>query len=267
MRKIFFCMFLLVMFCTRVAAGQLTNGNQHGAEKDPVPTFLLEFYKNCVFGKAFTKDNVEKMKPYVSADCIKQIGKILEDGNDNPFTGSVSFDVKQLEEFHFIHILDDWYAFRYAMKGNADKPMTIIPVRVKNKNGKINITKVTLRWDSTITPENTYLFKKPEKMPEMPGGAKAFLKEIGKFVDVLYPLVKDQTPGICIISFVVKKDGELCNFKIERGGTPEQQEIVKCILKMTPAWKPGEDGGKKINMKMSFPFNFKLPLSPMPPLR
>ncbi|NRF38706.1 energy transducer TonB [Pedobacter sp. LMG 31643] len=64
--------------------------------------------------------------------------------------------------------------------------------------------------------------------------------------------------GKVFVSMIVETDGSLTDIKVDRklgGGTDE--EAVR-VLKASPKWTPGTQGGKKVRVKYNIPISFTL---------
>lgn len=97
-----------------------------------------------------------------------------------------------------------------------------------------------------------------ENMPEFPGGDKALLQWIAK--SVKYPAVaqKNGIEGKVYVSFVVTKTGEVANVTIARGVDPSLNKEALRVVSSMPAWKPGRQKGKAVNVNYTVPINFVL---------
>ena len=99
-----------------------------------------------------------------------------------------------------------------------------------------------------------------EKMPSFPGGMEAmfaFIKE-----NVKYPkeAKKKDIEGTCYIRFTVEKNGSLSDIHVIRGvpNGPMCDEEALRVVKMFPAWIPGEQNGEKKRVIYNIPIKFKL---------
>ncbi len=91
--------------------------------------------------------------------------------------------------------------------------------------------------------------------PSFPGGQKAFYKFLAK--NLKWPN-QDDVQGRVIISFIVKRDGHLTGFKVERSlGKDIDNEALR-VLKRSPEWIPGTKNGKKVSDRYFMPINFTL---------
>ena len=107
-----------------------------------------------------------------------------------------------------------------------------------------------------LPKNNSDVYTAVEKIPEFPGGMKAFYDFVGKNFRV--PEVKD-LKGKVIIQFVIEKDGSLTDIKTIRDlGHGTGEEAIR-ILKNSPLWIPGEQEGKKVRVLYSLPISIATP--------
>ena len=111
----------------------------------------------------------------------------------------------------------------------------------------------------TVKVDSDYLFIEYEIMPEFPGGTEklmAFIKE-----NLRYPekAKAAHIEGRSIAEFVVEKDGSIVEPKVVKSLSPECDEEALRIVGLMPKWKPGNQRGKPVRVKMTVPFIFKLP--------
>ncbi|MEO6632074.1 MAG: energy transducer TonB [Mucilaginibacter sp.] len=77
---------------------------------------------------------------------------------------------------------------------------------------------------------------------------------------VRYPATarENNTQGSVRVSFVVEKDGALTDIKVTRGiGDGCDEEAVR-VMKLSPKWIPGSQGGKAVRVVYSIPISFAL---------
>ncbi|OOQ58510.1 M56 family metallopeptidase [Mucilaginibacter pedocola] len=110
------------------------------------------------------------------------------------------------------------------------------------------------------TPRRGKVYMKVDKMPQFGKDESAFGRYIGK--NVRYPAIarEHNVQGRVILTFVVEKDGSLSDVKVLRGiGSGCDEEAVR-VIKASPKWTPGTQGGKKVRTQFSVPVNFALSL-------
>jgi protein TonB len=97
-----------------------------------------------------------------------------------------------------------------------------------------------------------------EEMPTFPGGESALMKFI--YDNIQYPqAAKDKgTSGKVTLRFAVMADGTVSQTTVLRGVDPDLDNEAMRVIKMLPAWKPGKQGGKPVNVWYSVPVIFQL---------
>lgn len=97
-----------------------------------------------------------------------------------------------------------------------------------------------------------------EEMPAYPGGDEALLTFIsGK---IQYPEIARRAgvEGRVFVSFVVEKNGEVTEVKLQKGiGAGCDEEAVR-VIKMMGKWKPGKQNGRPARVRIIVPILFKL---------
>ncbi|MFA0961374.1 energy transducer TonB [Roseivirga sp. BDSF3-8] len=97
-----------------------------------------------------------------------------------------------------------------------------------------------------------------EKMPQFPGGEKAFLQYLGKNTRYTRLAQRMEIEGQVVVSFVVERDGSLTDIKVIKGlGAGLDEEAVR-VLENSPGWEPGRQGGHDLRVRMMVPIRFKL---------
>lgn len=134
------------------------------------------------------------------------------------------------------------------------------------QNDSLSITRVYK--DGHMLSSNVYdkngkaamgdIYTAVEKIPEFKGGIEALYGFLGH--NIRYPeraRVK-HTQGRVILSFIVEKDGSLTDIKVVQSvGDGVDEEAVR-VLKLSPRWTPGTQGGNPVRVKYSMPVGFSL---------
>lgn len=90
--------------------------------------------------------------------------------------------------------------------------------------------------------------------PDFPGGQEAFYKFIWENYNT--PKVAG-LKGKIYVTFVIEKDGSLTDIKVLRDiGYGTGKEAIR-VLKLSPKWLPGEQGGKKVRCTYSLPISIE----------
>jgi len=114
-------------------------------------------------------------------------------------------------------------------------------------------------FEDSIARENEVL-DFADKMPEFKGGMDSLFKFIQK--NLKYPEYEKEAniQGTAYVQFAVMKNGSIEQIKIVRsvpGSHFIDKEVIR-IVKLMPAWTPGEQNGKKVNVRTVIPVRFKL---------
>lgn len=99
---------------------------------------------------------------------------------------------------------------------------------------------------------------KVEVMPEFKGGNKA-MKEF-LMMNMKYPesAVKAKQQGKAVVEFVVKKDGTVSDVYIVKStGYDVLDNEAMRVVKSMPAWEPGKQKGKPVDVKYFVPITFR----------
>lgn len=110
--------------------------------------------------------------------------------------------------------------------------------------------------EKSVVQEEIIAF--PEVNAEFPGGASALQQHISNHL--IYPEVsKDMgDQGKVYLSFVVEKDGNITNIKVERGVTMELDREAKRIIRTMPKWNPGKVNGEPVRTRVYLPLIFRI---------
>ncbi len=127
------------------------------------------------------------------------------------------------------------------------------------KSEPVNANAISL--DEVQIDENdvkVYDFVSVERQPGFPGGMEKFYQYLKQTVK--YPVLaqNNNVQGKVFLSFIVEKNGDLADIKVERklgGGTDE--EAIR-VLKGSPRWNPGIYQGKAVRVKYHIPISFSL---------
>ena len=90
--------------------------------------------------------------------------------------------------------------------------------------------------------------------------------DLGKFMNewvytyLKYPqeAVDKGIQGTVDVSFIVEKNGEVTNVKVERGVDPLLDDEAVKVISVSPKWKAGIRKGQKVRTKITVPVEFRL---------
>lgn len=146
---------------------------------------------------------------------------------------------------------------RFSIAADYNHPIVIRANGMMNET--LNIREFLSNPDTEkniyMQPQNTYqVYTTVEKMPEFPGGMKAFQQYVQKNL----PQQDVKEKGVVIIQFIVEKNGNISNPTIARGFKAEMDTLALELVSNMPRWIPGEeDNGNKVRCKYSVPIQFK----------
>ncbi len=109
-----------------------------------------------------------------------------------------------------------------------------------------------------LIPEDTTEYTIVEINPEPQGGYKAFYKYLRK--NLRYPAKARRMSigGKVFVQFTIEKSGKMDNFKIVKSlGFGLDEEVIR-VLRAAPAWNPGQQGGRKVRVRMTLPVSFHI---------
>ena len=111
---------------------------------------------------------------------------------------------------------------------------------------------------SPTQEEKVYDFVSLDQQPTFPGGMPQFYQFLKKTVKYPKEAQQRNVQGKVFLSFVVEKNGELTDIKVDRklgGGTDE--EAIR-VMKLSPRWLPGIHDKKPVRVKYNIPISFTL---------
>ena len=104
-----------------------------------------------------------------------------------------------------------------------------------------------------------------EKMPEYPGGMKAFFNYIRRKAHTTELAEETQKEGAVMIQFIVEKDGSITSPHIVRGLDARLDTAALDAIMVMTDWIPAQEHGVNVRCKYSVPVPFKKP-KPAPPV-
>ncbi|RNI32931.1 TonB family protein [Rufibacter immobilis] len=107
--------------------------------------------------------------------------------------------------------------------------------------------------------EDERVFIAVEQMPEFPGGQAALYKYLSSAVGYSAAAKAANAQGMAEVSFVVNKDGAITKVQLLKGVHPSLDQSLMKAIEYMPAWKPGRQNEKNVNVKLVMPFKFVAP--------
>lgn len=130
---------------------------------------------------------------------------------------------------------------------------------VSNMTNAVNTTANTLSTTNMQTQKSaTKTFTVVEVMPKFKGGNKAMMEFL--MMNMKYPesAVKAKQQGRAVVGFVVRKDGTVSDVYIVKStGYDVLDNEAMRVVKSMPAWEPGKQKGKPVDVKYFVPITFR----------
>ncbi|MCI4668691.1 MAG: energy transducer TonB [Bacteroidia bacterium] len=107
-------------------------------------------------------------------------------------------------------------------------------------------------------PENfSEPFTEADVMPAFPGGEPALYRFLSSQIRYPADALRNKVEGKVFVRFIIQPDGTLTDVKVMKGiGYGCNEEAIR-VVRMMPAWIPGEIAGRKVPVFSSLAVNFK----------
>lgn len=97
-----------------------------------------------------------------------------------------------------------------------------------------------------------------DEMPEFPGGEQALRRFLATSVKYPNEAIRNEVEGRVFVEFVVDAKGMVTRVKIARGVHPSLDSEALRVVESMPAWKPGMQNGRRVNVSFTVPILFQL---------
>jgi TonB family protein len=226
----------------------------------------------CFVVFIFKKDNPYKGR-YRSniSDSEKPIAEtyqtILTKRNDGKFIKRIFYpETKQIT--HYIEYLDkqfmiydgeyiEWYDNGNLWK-NCIFKNGLITGKWQYPNGHLDFFEDYKNIKGQEDNESYEKYNFEAIKPSYKGGDSALFQYLSE--NIIYPIncKNNGVEGKVIVKFVVSKDGSVQNVQVLRGLCDEIRDSVYKLVSNMPAWSPGMNNRKPVNVSYTLPINFKL---------
>lgn len=129
---------------------------------------------------------------------------------------------------------------------------------MSNMANAVSTTANTLSTTNVQTKQSDKkIFRVVEEMPKFKGGYAKLMEFL--MMNMKYPesAIKAKQQGRAIVGFVVGKDGTVSDVYIEKStGYDVLDNEAMRVVKSMPAWEPGKQKGKPVNVKYFVPITF-----------
>ncbi len=112
--------------------------------------------------------------------------------------------------------------------------------------------------DNVVQQEEPVFFVVEESATFEGGDLESFRNWVQKHI--VYPeiAVENGITGKAIVQFCVNHAGDVTDVKVLRGVDPALDEEAVRVLKLSPKWSPGKQGGKAVKQLFTMPITFVL---------
>ena len=129
---------------------------------------------------------------------------------------------------------------------------------MSNMANAVSTTANTLSTTNMQTKQSDKkIFRVVEEMPKFKGGDAKLMEFL--MMNMKYPesAIKAKQQGRAVVGFVVGKDGTVSDVYIEKStGYDVLDNEAMRVVKSMPAWEPGKQKGKPVNVKYFVPITF-----------
>lgn len=108
------------------------------------------------------------------------------------------------------------------------------------------------------TKKEAEVFSRVEVSAQFPGGLEAFGKFLVKTVRYPADARFKNIQGKVFLTFVVERDGSLTNMKVVKGVSDDLDAEAIRVMKLSPKWEPGKQGGVAVRQNYTVPISFAL---------
>lgn len=109
-----------------------------------------------------------------------------------------------------------------------------------------------------IAEDDNELFTIVDQQPEFEGGYAALMAFVQQNMKYPTNARRLEVEGTVHVGFVVSKTGAISDVKVLRGFMTECDNEAVRVVQMMPAWKPGKQNGRNVNVRFVLPLKFRL---------
>lgn len=124
-------------------------------------------------------------------------------------------------------------------------------VQAQRLKDRINLSHSILRFECGVEEDDVgHIFSKLEIVPQLPGGTNEWFRFANSNFDFaiverkLCDTVVRYRDSI-VVKFIVTSKGKICNVQYQTGDAILLEPIKK-LLKFSPSWQPGTNGGRQL---------------------
>ena len=97
-----------------------------------------------------------------------------------------------------------------------------------------------------------------EQMPQFPGGPKALMRWLDAHIPYPSDCIKAGVEGTLEVTFIVTPDGKVKEPAVSKKLHPKLDALAIGALRRMPRWRPGQQNGRPVTVKVTIPVVFAL---------
>lgn len=218
---------------------------------------IYEFYRRYIATFMDSDESPEEIKKeYLTPECIKQIDNVSKQSMADEIIRAQDSGEDALKSLEVKHMGDNRYIVTYTFNPGLEyETTTSIPLETTTVDGKTYISYIKPTYDYSVKEEDVVMHA--DVLPEFPGGITALMDFIRQ--NTRYPKYawKNNIEGRVLVSFVVKKDGTVCNSRVTKSVNQCLDHEAERVIDILPKFTPATKDGKPVNMKYNLPITFK----------
>ena len=217
--------------------------------------------------KTFYIDSPQDIVAFKQSQQTFSVEGIVTDDSGNPIMGAVI----SIQGTGRKTVSDEIGLFR--IDADFNHPVTVRVAGMENQSVPIQLF--------LQNPDEPYairmyhknpsrIYSSVERMPEFPGGMKAFQRYLKRNLKYPPQAKRDSIEGVVAIQFVVERNGRITSPVIVRSLEASMDTVALEVIRNMPRWIPAKDHGITVRCKYSVPVQFKIerpkPVRPNPVL-
>ncbi|MCG3166155.1 MAG: hypothetical protein POELPBGB_01931 [Bacteroidia bacterium] len=152
----------------------------------------------------------------------------------------------------------------FSLTNNLKRRLIMLHKTKTNRTGLVRyvatipLLAMFLFFNSFTFTKPDEVFDKVEKMPEFKGGQQELINYLVN--NITYPddAKKANLTGKVFVEFVVDKSGKVKDVAVKKSDNAVFDAEALRVVSSMPDWVPGENGGKKVSVKLTLPISFAL---------
>ncbi len=140
----------------------------------------------------------------------------------------------------------------------ALRVVNLLPAFTPGKDDEGNALRVKLSLPISFLMHSPMANEEAEVMPQFPGGQDALMAYLSE--NIKYPAEAEAkaVQGRVVLSFTIDETGKPTDVNVLKSVDAQLDAEAVRVIKAMPAWTPGQNGGKAVSVRYTFPVTFQL---------